>query len=70
LDRLSDLLEVGGVSTWADSPGWPGNSWSFRARVNGKTYECGGITATGGGIESPEPDPRLAVLRKILHFSG
>lgn len=70
LDRLSDLLEVGGVSTWADSPGWPGNSWSFRARVNGKTYECGGITATGGGIESPEPDPRLAVLRKILHFAG
>ena len=70
LDRLSDLLEVGGVSTWADSPGWPGNSWSFRARVNGKTYKCGGITATGGGIESPEPDPRLAVLRKILHFSG
>jgi hypothetical protein len=70
LDRLSDLLEVGGVSTWADSPGWPGNAWSFRARVNGKTYECGGITATGGGIESPEPDPRLAVLRKILHFAG
>jgi len=70
LDRLSDLLEVGGVSTWADSPGWPGNAWSFRARVNGKTYECGGIAATGGGIESPEPDPRLAVLRKILHFAG
>ena len=70
LDRLSDLLEVGGVSTWADSPGWPGNSWSFRARVNGKTYKCCGITATGGGIESPEPDPRLAVLRKILHFMG
>jgi hypothetical protein len=70
LDRLGDLLEVGDMSTWVDSPGWPGNSWSFHACLNGKTYECGGITATGGGIESPEPDPRLAVLRKILHFGG
>jgi hypothetical protein len=70
LDRLGGLLEVAGVSKWADAPGWPGNTWRFHALLNGKTYECGGIAATGGGIESPEPDPRLAVLRKILHFAG
>ena len=70
LDRLGGLLEVAGVSPWPNSAGWPDNAWTFRARINGKNYECGGITATGGGIESPEPDPRLAVLRKILHFAG
>jgi hypothetical protein len=70
LDRLGDWLELGDVSTWPNSAGWPDNAWTFRARINGKTYECGGITATGGGIESPEPDPRLAVLRKIMHFAG
>ena len=70
LDRLGGLLEVAGVSKWADAPGWPGNTWRFHALLDGKRFECGGITATGGGIESPEPDPRLAVLRKILHFAG
>jgi hypothetical protein len=69
LDRLGGLLEVAGVSTWADAPGWPGNTWRFHALLDGKRFECGGITATGGGIESPEPDPRLAVLRKVLHFA-
>ena len=70
LDRLSDLLNLAGASSWTESPGWPDNAWHFTAQLHGKVYRCGGIAATGGGIESPEPDPRLAILRKILHFVG
>jgi hypothetical protein len=69
-DDIIGRLEQSGSSEWKMEASWPKNAWIFRARINGKTYECGGITATGGGIESPEPDPRLAVLRKILHFAG
>jgi hypothetical protein len=69
-DDIIHRLDQSGSSEWKMEAGWPKNTWIFRARINGKTYECGGIAATGGGIESPEPDPRLAVLRKILHFAG
>ena len=69
-DDIIDRLEQSNAHEWKTETGWPKNAWTFRARINGKKYECGGITATGGGIESPEPDPRLAVLRKIMHFAG
>jgi hypothetical protein len=70
LAKVVRYLEIAKAHEWKNEASWPDNAWIFRARINGKTYECGGITATGGGIESPEPDPRLAVLRKILHFVG
>jgi hypothetical protein len=69
-DDIIDRLEQSNAHEWKLESGWPKNTWTFRARINGRNYECGGITATGGGIESPEPDPRLAVLRKIMHFAG
>ncbi len=70
LAKVVRYLEIAKAHEWKNEASWPDNAWNFRACLNGKTYECGGITATGGGIESPEPDPRLAVLRKIMHFAG
>ncbi len=70
LAKVIMYLELAKAYEWKNEAGWPDNAWSFRARLKGKTYECSGIAAMGGGIESPEPDPRLAVLRKIMHFAG
>jgi hypothetical protein len=62
-------LETANAHNWQGVPGKENNRWSFRARVNGKVYDCGGVAVDRGGVESLEPDPRLAVLRKILHFT-
>jgi len=62
-------LETAHAQDWQAAPGKENNRWSFRARVNGKVYECGGVAVDRGGVEPLEPDPRLAVIRKILHFS-
>lgn len=66
LDTMVSLLEMANASDWANDSGWPGNAWEFSAFIDGKAYACGGIAATGGSLGRPEPDPRLAVLRKIL----
>lgn len=68
LDGVVSLLEIANASDWANDSGWPDNAWEFSAFIDGKAYACGGLAATGGSLGHPEPDPRLAVLRKILPF--
>jgi hypothetical protein len=66
LDCMVSRLEMTNASDWTNDSGLPGNSWEFSAFIDGRSYACGGLAATSGLLGHPEPDPRLAVLRKIL----
>jgi hypothetical protein len=49
-------LESAKAQDWQGAHGQPNNRWGFRARVNGKVYDCGGVAVAKGGFEALEPD--------------